>query len=227
MSGEQKRLSWWRQAIIGFLRVIPILAIPLIMAGVLIQPVGPSLRMAQQSSAMQNSRVIGLSLFQYATDHQGHYPAGKTSTEVFQHLLDENYVGDASLFSIGAANRHIPGKVEPTSKHLKPENVCWDVTSDDNPSSPDGLPLVFLTGYKIAYQAGASALPINPPKARTWSQWWNGPALPKPFMAVCYKNNFARAISAEEDGSIPNFIPADFDPKGKTYRQLTPDGTAP
>jgi len=29
-------------------------------------------------------------------------------------------------------------------------------------------------------------------------------------------------MKADADGSIPNFIPADFDPKGKTYRQLTP-----
>jgi hypothetical protein len=29
-------------------------------------------------------------------------------------------------------------------------------------------------------------------------------------------------FDAAEDGSIPNFIPSNFDPKGKTYRQLTP-----
>jgi hypothetical protein len=34
-------------------------------------------------------------------------------------------------------------------------------------------------------------------------------------------------VRASPDGSIPNFIPADFDPKGKTYRQLTPDGELP
>ena len=43
-----------------------------------------------------------------------------------------------------------------------------------------------------------------------------------PFMAICYKNNSAEAIMADQNGSIPNFIPTDFDPKGKTYRQLTP-----
>ena len=33
--------------------------------------------------------------------------------------------------------------------------------------------------------------------------------------------------SKTSDGSIPNFVPADFDAKGKTYRQLTPDGPLP
>jgi hypothetical protein len=28
-------------------------------------------------------------------------------------------------------------------------------------------------------------------------------------------------------GSIPSFVPADFKPDGKTYRQLTPDGPLP
>jgi hypothetical protein len=39
---------------------------------------------------------------------------------------------------------------------------------------------------------------------------------------VYYKNGDAHLLSASANGSIPNFIPADFDPKGKTYRQLTP-----
>jgi hypothetical protein len=29
------------------------------------------------------------------------------------------------------------------------------------------------------------------------------------------------------DGSMANFLPTDFDAKGKTYRQLTPDGPLP
>ena len=33
--------------------------------------------------------------------------------------------------------------------------------------------------------------------------------------------------TANPAGSIPHFIPPDFDPKGKTYRQLTPDGPLP
>jgi len=76
-------------------------------------------------------------------------------------------------------------------------------------SAPDGLPVVFLTGFKITYQAGTSAVPISPSQASN-------------FMAVYYKNNNAMAKKVNDDGVIPDFIPADFDPKGKTYRQLTP-----
>jgi len=35
------------------------------------------------------------------------------------------------------------------------------------------------------------------------------------------------SISGNSEDSIPNFVPADFDAKGKTYRQLTPDGPLP
>jgi hypothetical protein len=34
-------------------------------------------------------------------------------------------------------------------------------------------------------------------------------------------------LSDNSNASIRNFVPADFDAKGKTYRQLTPDGPLP
>ncbi len=63
--------------------------------------------------------------------------------------------------------------------------------------------------------------------ARSWSDWWHGLAYPTGHIAVGYKDTSARVMRADDDGTIPNFIPAYFDPKGKTYRQLTPDGELP
>ena len=174
---------------------------------------------ARQNSAMQQSRTIGMALWQYAQDHAGKYPEGKSSTEVFQKLLDGKYASDPSIFFY-----FLPGKVKPEASTLKPENVGWDVTCCVDATSPDHLPVVFLTGCKIVYQAGARAVPLNSPP-RTWSDWWHNTPLPIHFTAVYYAGNNAMTRQhPDADGSFPNFIPADFDPKGKVYHQLTPDG---
>lgn len=171
------------------------------------------------SKAMVQSRTVGLAIWQYAQDHAGKYPEGKTSTEVFQKLFDGRYVENPDIYYLA-----LPGKVKCGSdgKVLKPENVCWDVTCCVDGQSPDGVPMVFVTGYKITYRAGASAVPLHP------TDWWSTYFGNSYYgMAVTYKGNNSIALKTAPDGSIPNFIPADFDPKGKTYRQLTPDGELP
>jgi hypothetical protein len=132
----------------------------------------------------------------------------------------------------------MPGKVRPESDQLKPENVCWDVTCCLDSTAPDGLPVVFVTGYKVTYQAGAPAVPQTvpriPPPKQTWFQYLFGPEPILPYLAFSYTDRtptFGKGISArvinaaDENGNIPSFIPTDFDPKGKVYHQLTPDGT--
>jgi hypothetical protein len=37
-------------------------------------------------------------------------------------------------------------------------------------------------------------------------------------------NNSTSSHPTVADGTIPNIVPLDFKPDGKTYRQLTPDG---
>jgi len=166
---------------------------------------------------MQQCRQIGQMLVSYAVDN-GRYPDGKTSTEVFQRLLDEGYCTDKLAFYVD-----LPGKVRPATDKLRPENVGFDLTCCVDSSASAALPMVFLTGYKISYEPKAQAKPVNPPLWRTWSQWWNGRRTSSnPYIVVYYKNGDAHLLSASANGSIPNFIPADFDPKGKTYRQLTP-----
>ncbi|MCE0498282.1 MAG: hypothetical protein LV481_10095 [Methylacidiphilales bacterium] len=182
--------------------------------GVFLGPVTPNLKKALQSQKMQTSHAIALVMFQYANDHNGNYPDGKSSTEVFQKLIDGGYITDPLIFYV-----QMTGKTKPTSLRLKPENVCWDVTSTPDGSTSDELPLVFLTGYKVNYVPGGAAVPLMKPE-------YQG-------IAVCYKSNNASFVVAPSstavnpDGSIPNFVPADFNPQGKTYRQLTPDGVLP
>ena len=185
---------------------------------------------------MQTARSINLLLFSYANDNNQQYPDGKSSTEVFQKLLDGGYATDPAIFYVP-----LPGKVKPVEgQKLKPENVCWDVTCSVDASDSDYLPLVFLTGYKVTYAPGAAAARLANPypevgqTSRTWSQWWNDEPhdIGKNGIAVGYKSNsamFMRIIknSDNDTGSIPNFISPDFKPKGKVYSQLTPDGPLP
>lgn len=182
-----------------------------------------------ESDSVANARILGLVLFMYAQDHQGKYPDGKSSTEVFQKLLNDGYLrGSAEGSGLEALYWPIPGKVKANvgTKILKPENVCWDVTCCIDGSTPHELPAVFLTGYKVTYLANAKAIPFfHPP--RTWSDWWHGREYP-PFITVNYMTNSSLLLRASPDGTIPNFIPDGFyTPPGTTYRQLTPDGSLP
>ena len=215
LSKESKRkiARFWIYVSLLMLAVIVIL-------GVALGPITCGIKYAQQSSSLQTAHAIGLALYSYANDHGGKYPDGKTSTEVFQQLLDQGYVTDPALFF--ASYMRVSGKVPPTGNVLRSENVSWDVTGGADTSASDELPLLFLTGYKITYVAGAPAVLSAPPPKRTWGQWWDDVPAWEPFMAFYSKGNFAKSVLANSDGQIPNFIPADFDPKGKTYRQLTP-----
>jgi hypothetical protein len=192
----------------AFIVVFFMLIILIVSSGFFLQGRG-HLPQSPQSKALLKARTIGIALWRYAEDHSGTYPSGKTSTEVFQQLIDGKYVSDSAVFYYP-----LPGKEEPDGGLvLKPDNVSWDVTCCMNATSPDDLPAVFLTGCKITYQAGASAIPSK-----------QTIPLPLNFMAICYKDMSARALVLDPDGSIPHFIPPDFDAKGKNYYQLTPDG---
>ena len=216
-------------------------------------------------------------MFQYANDHNQNYPDGKSSTEVFQKLIDGGYISDPAIFYIPMVGKIKAG----VGQRLKPENVCWDVTSPVDSSAPDGLPIVFSTGYKVNYVPGGAAIPFKKPGLDQRTQlgkllgmpplfsaivgWcpeisasskngsiefnWLAKLLGMPLLysysaiadwnpggaiAVCYKSNSASFVivpysstTVNHHGPIPNFVPADFDAKGKTYRQLTPDGVLP
>jgi hypothetical protein len=174
------------------------------------------------SAAMQQSHAIDLAMFSYANDNNQKYPDGKSSTEVFQKLMDGGYITDASIFYLP-----LTGKAKWTGHKLKPENVGFDVTSGLEGTSPNQLPVVYMTGFKVSYTPGGAAVPIP----RTYSLFGNIPAPLDSGIAVTYKSNSAmfKDLSQAPNGSasIPNFVSPDFKPDGKTYRQLTPQGQIP
>jgi hypothetical protein len=200
-----------------------------LLVGVSLGPihVGPVRNMS--ADAMQTTRVLALAMFEYANDNNA-YPDGKSSTEVFQKLIDGNYVTDPGLFYAA-----MPGKTKSLTSHLRPENVSYDVTSGIQMNSPDNLPIVFLTGFRIDYRPGGTAVSLIRPfpnlrgDASNWLQsLTGGPLEPVSGLPVTYKSNnlYFRVgqIGADGMGVVPNVIPPDFDARGQTYRQLTPEG---
>lgn len=188
-------------------------------------------RRAWNAIESQNVLLITRAMLQYAQDHQGKYPFGKSSTEVFQKLLEGGYAGyyevPASLFYFPMKGKTAPLEGQP----LKPENVCYDVTSSADSSDSADLPLVYSTGFKVSYEPGASAKLVAPLEFR-----WHGFELFRPdpgpshnCIVIGYKQPKVRTLLVTSDvanlnGVAPGFIPADFNTNGKTYRQLTPDG---
>jgi hypothetical protein len=175
------------------------------LAGIALGPITNGIKKAKENMTMQRARQIDLMLFQYSVDHNGAYPEGKTSTEVFQKLLDGKYTSDPATFYFA-----MPGKVQPVSNKLTSENVCYDVTSGLGPDSPGTVPVVFSTGYTVSYSSDGGATHNV------------GTQLPFPGIAVAYKDNSALFLRSAPDGSVPGFIPATFNPGTQTYQQLTP-----
>jgi hypothetical protein len=193
--------------------------------------VRPGIESIKEANKMADARDLGLTLFNYSEDHDGQYPEGKNSTEVFQKLLDGGYLvnddGSAKL-DLGVLYYPMPGKVKAAAgtKVLKPENICWDVTCCISKDDSEELPLLYLTGYKITYKPGGSAIPLPHPP-RTWLEWLHGKQYPDKFIVATYKNNSSKHFKAMPDGTIPDFISIFFSDEGKTYHQLTPDGELP
>ena len=187
---------------------------------------------SRENSDVRTAHAIGLALYSYANDNNQLYPDGSSSTEAFQKLLDGGYVTDPALFYIP-----MPGKTPAVpGQKLKPENVSWDLTAPAESRMPLPLPLLFITGYKVNYVPGGAAVPLIPGTPLYGTEPLRGTILQPPFsappvrkgIAVFYINNSATFLTPKTgiapDGSIPNFIPPDFKPDGRTYRQLTPDG---
>jgi type II secretory pathway pseudopilin PulG len=189
-----------------------IVAIPVLscLAGLALGPITVGIKKAKESASMQTSRAIALAMFQYADDHNGAYPDGKTSTEVFQKLLDGKYISDPGLFYL-----EMPGKTKATSSTLTAENVSYDVTWGVTSSSSGSTPLVFCTGYIVTYTAGASAA-----RDSTSPTPFPGPDRLLAGLAVAYKDNNARFLQGDE--TVPNFVPPDFDAGTVTHHQLKP-----
>jgi len=230
-------------------RILAVIVLLFLLCGVALGPIGHGRGFYYKMERTQGAHLIAMVMFQYANDHGGDlhpYPEGRSSTEVFQKLLDGGYCSDPALFYIP-----MRGKTPPVpGQKLKPENVCWDVTSCVNEWDSDALPLVFMTGYKMTYAPDGSAVPLvrpYPPYIEPWPYWINFSGMhehaPIPGLAVAEKRGSSAfrlldyKVSADGSVQVPyiyntdavvsHAMSAKFDSKGKTWIQLTPDGRLP
>ena len=167
-------------------------------------PPAKCVREARQSWGLQEAHAIGVALYSYAQDHNGTYPEGNSSTEVFQKLIDGGYVTDPSVFYTP-----LSGKTKATGKVLKAENVCWDFTAGTRPDDPSNVAVVFSTGTRMDYTPGAK---IRVPRD-------------SPFGAegvAVFLSNEAAFFSSAENGETVIHRPENYNPKGQHYVQLTP-----
>jgi len=175
------------------------------LAGIALGPITAGIEKAKESASLQQARAINLMMYSYSVDHNGAYPDGATSTDVFQKLLDEKYASDPTIFYCAMG-----GKTKPTSSKLTAENVCYDVTSGVQADSPGNLPVVFSTGYVMSYSAGTPATRESGASTAVYG------------IAVGYKDNSTRFLTLRPGKTEIQVIPASFDPGTKTYRQLKP-----
>ena len=186
--------------------------------------------------AMYQTHAITQLMIKYADAHQGNFPTGASSTEVFQKLVEAEHLsppspsgeeiarskmGEQDMNDTGIFYVKMPGKTVAASNVLRPENVCFDVTIPVDKGSPGELPVVFVTGYRVTYAPGGTAIPL-------FEHHYISSAV------TCFDgSNYAifEGIGISENrpyyqsnGAILNFIPARFDAAGKKYVQLTPNG---
>jgi hypothetical protein len=166
----------------------------------------------EAEAPMLTSRTLELAMYQYAQDHDGGYPTGRSSTEVFQKLVDGDYIYDPKILYL-----KMPGKTPATSKHLLPENVAWDVTVPMDGTTSDDVPGVFCTGFRLEYKPGGNAIPLAD-RSR--------PDTCKDSFFVCFHSNNARYKTADKDagGVVKKVIPVDAKLGDAAFSQLTPYG---
>ena len=162
-AAARKGLSGWVIALI-VIGGLMVLSVPCC-CGIALGPITNGIKKAKENMALQQARAIGLAMTAYANDHNGNYPdasdapaagaviavgsstpGATTSTEVFQKLLDGKYVADPAIFYFA-----MPGKTRPVGDRLSADNVCFDVTAGLRTSSPDGIPLVYPTGFTVNF----------------------------------------------------------------------------
>jgi hypothetical protein len=106
--------------------------------------------------------------------------------------------------------------VKASSNHLGPENISFDVTAGMTVQSPDMVPGVFATGYRIDYKPGGSAVPIK---------GVSRPDVCKDGLPIAYHSNNAFYKNTRDPaGVVTNIISANAQLGTNVYTQLTPTG---
>ena len=199
--------------------------------GIALGPVTGSISKARALEARNGVTEIAVALRQYASDHQGEFPPGKSSTEIFQALIAGGYITDLGIFFEPGS----PGKIRPVwNQKLKPYNVCYDITVPLTANSAMALPIVFMTGFRIEYKPGGRAVPLSDAirkrKPYMVGFFENGRGAFYPLAgdyewpAIFTRENDPDEMKLRRDGTIDNFISPLASPIGKNCQQLTPDG---
>ncbi len=184
-----------------------------------------TIKSEQTASSMFTLKALMTALRQYALDHDGRYPTGRSSTEAFQKLLDENYVSDPGIFLGGFPQ---PKKIRGKQLKLEPEDVGYDLTVPLDIHSPDDVPVMCLSYFSPAH---ADAIPVSPPGYQSNSQYGRclpesmGERMPWAYVRRTRLFDYKRERDHEDqvlsDGTIIRFIPGTFAAKDHFYQQLT------
>lgn len=214
--------------LVELLVVIGIIAI---LAGVALGPITNGIKKAQQSAALQNSRTIAISLFQYSNDQNGIYPDGTDAGAIAQLLITGKYVSDPKLFTV-TGDSHLTAY--PGTGNVTAANVSFDfagVNSTGSASTPSGfgssapdlLPIVWTGGESGAIIPGTAG------QGTAFAPVGGGP-FGKDGIAIAYKSNSA-VFARPQPGPTPtfpgqgnvDFVDQSFDPAGTTYVKRTGD----
>lgn len=205
--------------------LLVVIAIIGLLASVAYPSIVGAYKNAQHNVGMQNSKSIGLAMFQYALDpsNNGTFPAATTSTLCFESLIGSSYLSNATILYLAASGKSVYTGTTPTTS-LTAANVGWDIMAAPTAAgsttitglttnSSDDTPLVFSTGNAVNLAAtGATTVTMN--------------KTTNPFgtdgMAVCYKGQNASFIKSTVNGSTYtlNITPASY--SDQAYQQITP-----
>lgn len=176
-----------------------------------------------------NGSAIAEALDQYAALNGTDFKV-RSSTELFQKLVDRKLITDPAVFYLP-----FPGKSPAANgQPLKPENVGWDATTP-YPDLRSQIPVIFVTGCKVNYAPGGSAVALGSSlpgfldEHLSLFQEWNHDAMVScdGDLIAIHRFGGGDGFPLGADRTVAHFISPDIDLHGRTYRQLTPDGTLP
>lgn len=124
----------------------------------------------QEAWRLDMLRQIGEAMSAYASDHNGAYPTGKSSVDVFNQLIAGGYLQDHRLARFDGINKGsllgvvsetgVEVAADPEKTRLTAREVSWDAAANARVDDPAGTPLLYSTGFDVAYQPGAQPVPV-------------------------------------------------------------------
>jgi hypothetical protein len=141
---------------------------------------------ARMMQGYGNARQIIITLKNYAADHGGRYPEGKTSNDVFRELFKAGLLEDERPFTVAYSpyegDNNI-GEKPDFEEALKPGENHWAMTRGLTDKSVGESPLIFEN-------------PVEP----TWPPRWNADAAGQKQPGRAWKNGWI--LVGRNDGSV-------------------------